>query len=264
MVNISELVSVYNSEDRLAIASETTRNLAHWITSMINIFGLNGETSPDDKAIGWSGIGIPEEAKPYLIPLSRLRDSLRQKARSSDGLNIDQLRQLTKPTTEIPETDKPDQNPYAAALANFHSRLDQTHDSPTLSTTVLHLCDQIRDTDLWTLGIYLEDRDGGHPALIRPVTKELRAARADREERDRHKQRAKAERGQEAAAKADRARLDPKVMFRTEEFAEWDADGVPLRDRAGAEIPKSRGKRLRKEWERQKRLYEGWVARNED
>jgi len=37
---------------------------------------------------------------------------------------------------------------------------------------------------------------------------------------------------------------------------EWDADGVPTKDRGGAEVNKSRTKKLRKEWEKQKKLFE--------
>lgn len=259
MTTISELVSVYNSEDRSVIATEITRKLAIWITSMVNTFGLNGEALPGDETIGWSGIGIPEEAKPYLIPLSKLRDGLRQSAKSGSGLTVDHLRQLNQPSTTNPETDKASAKPYAEVLQSFQSRIDSLKDSPSLSTDILHLCDQIRDIDLWSLGIYLEDRDGTHPALIRPVTKELLAARHEREDRDRQKQAAKVERGKEAARIAERASVSQKDIFRTEEYAEWDADGIPVRDSEGREITKSRAKKLRKEWERQRKVHEAWV-----
>lgn len=259
MITISELVSIYNSEDRLTISSEITRKFASWITSMVNTFGLNGEASPDDKVIGWSGIGVPEEAKPYVIPLSKLRDGLRQKARSASGLNIDELRQLSKTATKNSETEKASSNPYAEVLQNFQSRVDSTKDSPSLSTDILHLCDQIRDVDLWSLGIYLEDREAPHPALIRPITKELRAARHEREERERQKQHARLDRDREAATKAEKGRLSHRDMFRTEEYTAWDGEGLPLRDREGQEVTKSKGKKLRKEWERQRKLHEAWV-----
>lgn len=51
-------------------------------------------------------------------------------------------------------------------------------------------------------------------------------------------------------------------MFRTEEYDEWDKDGIPLKDKEGNEITKSKGKRLRKEWERQRKMHEKWVEMN--
>lgn len=262
MATVSELVSEYNSKDRSSVSSEATREVASWITFIVNTFGLNGAATPDDITIGWSGIGIPEEAKPYLVPLSKLRDGLRQSVRSAGGLTINQLRQLNESTIGTPETPKADSKPYADVLQRFRSRIDLVEDSPSLSADILNLCDQLRDVDLWSLGIYLEDREGDEPALIRPITNELRAARQEREDRDRQKKLAKLERDKEAAAKAEKGRLNPADMFRTEEFTEWDEDGVPVKDREGKEIAKNRVKKLRKDWERQKKLHDSWAEKN--
>jgi cysteinyl-tRNA synthetase len=49
-------------------------------------------------------------------------------------------------------------------------------------------------------------------------------------------------------------------MFRTSEFSAWDADGLPTADAEGKEVAKSRSKKLRKDWERQKKLHEAWSA----
>ena len=51
-------------------------------------------------------------------------------------------------------------------------------------------------------------------------------------------------------------------MFRTNEYSAWDDEGVPTRDAAGEELTKSRAKKIRKDWERQKKLHEAWLATN--
>ena len=258
MATISELISTYNSSNRTSIPSQTTRNIAQWVTSLVNSFGLNGTASPEETKIGWTGIDIPDEAKPYLSALSKLRDNLRQKARASDGLSGEALQHLHGPTKKPLDPPKEDSNPYEKVLENFTSEMSSLQDSPSLSKNVLQLCDKVRDLDLWNLGIYLEDRDGNQPALIRPVTRTLRAARTEKEDRERQKEKARIEREKEAAAKADKGRLSHLDLFRTSEYSEWDVEGLPLKDVDGGEITKSRAKKLRKDWERQKKLHEAW------
>lgn len=79
MAIISNLITTYHT-DSLPVPSVTLR-IAEWVTSMVNVLGLNGTAGPDDKTIGWSGIDIPKESRPVLIALSRKRDTLRQKVR---------------------------------------------------------------------------------------------------------------------------------------------------------------------------------------
>ena len=258
---ISDLITSYNSAEKAAVSWKVTQEIARWVTSMVNIFGLNGQ-APSDDNIGWSGIGVPEEAKQFLVPLSRLRDSFRQKIQSSDGLTQDDKKSILKSVAEdIPPDDTAKPNPYFQALHQFQSNLASIPPtSPTLSRDILQLCDRVRDTELWNLGIYLEDREAPQPALIRRVTPALRAARQEREDRDRQREAVKFENERQAQAKADKGRLSHLDMFRTEEeYSEWDQDGIPVRDKDGKEITKSRAKKLRKEWERQKKLHEKWV-----
>lgn len=100
-------------------------------------------------------------------------------------------------------------------------------------------------------------------SLIRPVTKELRAAKAEQEAREEQKRKAKEEREKEAAAKADKGKLSHLDMFRTAEYSAWDEEGLPLKDAKGEEITKSKAKKLRKDWERQRRVHEAWRKVNE-
>ncbi|MCJ1387057.1 hypothetical protein MMC17_010186 [Xylographa soralifera] len=262
MVIISELISVFNGLDKSGLSSQSVGATAKWITSLVNIFGLNGLASPEEDTIGWSGISIPEAAKPYVYPLATVRDELRRKARSVEGLSshdLDIVKQLE--TLNAGDTQK-EAGSYAKVAEIFAQDITALRNSSSLAKDVLQLCDRLRNVDLWEQGIYLEDRDGNQPALVRPVTKELLAARQEKEEKDRQKQKAKEDSQKETAAKVDQGRQSHMDMFRTPEYSAWDEDGVPVKDIDGEELPKSRVKKLKKDWERQKKLHERWVKVN--
>ena len=229
MLTISELISTYNV-GKSEISKRMTRNITQWVTNMVNIFGLG------DAEMGWSGVAIPEIAKLYIYPLSALRDDLRVKARSG------------KLTNDDLQTEGEDGNEFAQVAASFKSDLRELNGSQNLSKEVLQLCDRLRDVDLWEKGIYLEDRDG-QPALVRPVTRELLAARREREEL----------KVKPKVVKEERGRLSHFNMFQTDEYSAWDSEGFPLKDKEGEEITKSKRKKLTKDWERQKKAHEIWL-----
>lgn len=257
---ISKLISTYNSEKE--VSPSAALSIATWVTSMVNIFGLNGDTRPTSSTIGWTGVGVPKQAKPILTVLSRKRDELREKAKSQT-LSQQDLTPISHPgpPQNFLEAQESASAPFVEILEKFNrdlANIDASKNAKDFASDVLRLSDQVRDVALWNQDIYLEDRDG-EPALIRPVTRELRAARQEREERERLKQKAKEEREKEVAAKVDKGRLDHKIMFRTEDFSAWDDDGLPTKDKEGGEITKSRKKKLQKDWERQKKLHEAWT-----
>lgn len=72
-------------------------------------------------------------------------------------------------------------------------------------------------------------------------------------------------------AKLERGKLSPIEMFQPPNVPEgtygsWDDRGVPLTDASGADLPKSRLKKLAKEWEIQSKAHDEWktwVAANE-
>ena len=102
--------------------------------------------------------------------------------------------------------------------------------------------------------------------MVRPVDSELRAARQQKEECEQQKREAKEKREKEeaekAAKKVELAKLSPLDMFRTQEYSGWDDEKLPIRDAKGKEIPKNKMKRLRKEWEKQKKQHNEWMLSN--
>jgi cysteinyl-tRNA synthetase len=257
MRTISDLITAYNSTPVAQIPAATAFLIAHWLTTIVHIFGLD-LVPAELNQIGWSGMTIPREAEPFITPLAVLRDSVRSQAMQQGQIDVASLS-----TSEIPIPTSPAEQPYATAYTDFQRRIEELSSTNAPPKDYLSACDHLRDTTLWNLSIYLEDRET-QPSLVRPLSQSLRQDRQEREALATSKSAAK-EKAKAAADAADkerleRGRLSHLEMFRTSEFSAWDEEGLPVKDAEGKEVAKSRGKKLRKEWERQKKLHEGWVA----
>ncbi|KAK2880141.1 hypothetical protein FQN49_000520 [Arthroderma sp. PD_2] len=262
MYAISELITKFNNTNDAALSVQNTQAVAKWLTSMVNIFGLNASAGPDSKEIGWYGVEIHDDAKPYVYPLSSIRDSLRQTAIAKTGLTSDTVKSLVEEGRKSmkPELLDPQlTNAFKDVFNNFCSSATSIAESNTMSKEILDLCDTLRNTSLFDLGVYLEDR-ADLPARVRPVTRDLLQARQEAETRARQKQLEKEAREKEALEKAAKGKISPLEMFKTDEYSAWDEDGLPLKDAKGEEITKSQKKKVKKEWDRQKKAHETWLA----
>lgn len=135
-------------------------------------------------------------------------------------------------------------------------------DPGDLNKQIIAICDRVRDVDLWQLDIYLEDRENA-PALVRPVTEGLKAARREREEKTRQKEEARKRREQEALEKLQRGKLSPGDMFKpphSNDYSAWDGDGMPTTAKDGTALTASRVKRLKKEWDAQRKAHEKYLT----
>jgi cysteinyl-tRNA synthetase len=254
---ISNLITEYNSADRSRLSDNISFDIGRWITRIVRIFGLDGSADPSDGGIGWSGIDIPSEAKDSVYAVSRERDQIRQHA-IAGNLSDDILQSIISQHKPTPQQDT-SSLPYEQVLSSFQNQVRDLSSKKAPAKDYLNLCDQLRDIHLWDLGIYLEDRENA-PAMVRPLTADLQAARSQKEEIARQKAEAKLKRERDDAEKkarlAEQAEIDPKVMFRTEEYSAWDDEGLPTKDREGADVSKGKYKKLKKEWEKQKKLFE--------
>lgn len=66
-------------------------------------------------------------------------------------------------------------------------------------------------------------------------------------------------------ARVAKSKISPRDMFKPPHvdqgvWSEWDADGIPVKDGSGEEVSKAKGKKMRKEWEAQKKLHDGYLA----
>ncbi|KAK5953687.1 cysteinyl-tRNA synthetase [Knufia fluminis] len=262
MAAISGLTTEYNSQPKSALTLQDHVDIGVFVTRMVNIFGLNGNGAPNTDKIGWEGIDIPEAAKQYVGPLSEMRDQLRQAAiaRSISKEKIENIvSSVDAPDAEISNGTRPRPS-FARAFTEFKDNVLEasTADNNAMNSEILKLCDQVRDVALWNLNVYLEDREN-QPALVRPVTEGLRVARKEKEEKARLKEEAKRKRDEEARQKLAKGKLRPEDMFRpphSDEFAAWDPTGLPTTMKDGSPVAPSRVKKLRKEWERQKKAHD--------
>lgn len=262
MQSISNLVTEANSAISNDPNTDTTASLAiaHWITHIITIFGLNGTTNPNTITIGWEGVSIPTPAQPIIYRLSQIRDEVRRQARAKAVVPEVLQKLASQPPPASPTTEN---LPYVTTYESFQSQLKTALAQPAgLETELLRLCDSLRDTVLWDQDIYLEDRDAPLPALVRPLDANMKAARAAKDRAVEEKRLAKeqrlAEEATKKAAAAEKAKMEPQNMFKTDEFAEWDENGMPTKLKNGDDLPKSRRKKLEKDWKAQKVAHEKW------
>jgi cysteinyl-tRNA synthetase len=261
MQSISNLVTEANSAISNDPNTDTTSllSIAHWITRIITIFGLNGSASPNTTTIGWEGVSIPTPAQPVVYRLSQIRDEVRRQARAKAVVP----EVLEKLASQPPATPTPENLSYVTAYQTFQSQVKTALAQPAdIETELLRLCDSLRDNVLWDQDIYLEDRDAPLPALVRPLDANMKAARAAKEsaavEKRLAKERRLAEEATKKAVVAEKAKVQPQDMFKTDEFAEWDANGLPTKLKGGDDLPKSRKKKLEKDWKAQKVAHEKW------
>jgi cysteinyl-tRNA synthetase len=265
---ISSLIVKVNSAD--VLADDTILSIARWVTKMVTIFGLDAHGDlKDTERIGWSGIMIPDPAVPFIYPLSHIRDTIRQQARSTFAHeDIAGLadKSLTETIQNAVDVEASSSKPYREVFEQFHRDIKSLVDSKASAKEFLTLCDQVRDTQLPELGIYIEDRPN-LPALVRPLDRALAAALEERKAATATKSlEAQARREAEEIKKkqlAEKAKLSHLEMFKNAEYSEWDEQGIPIRDKKGDEVTKSQKKKLAKEWERQKKLYEGHLKNKE-
>lgn len=260
---ISELVTEFNSA--AAVSDETTLSLARWITRILTILGLDAKGDlKDESRVAWSGVGIPQEAEAFVYPASQLRDQVRQAARTKDldHAALVQIAGKVKPTGSA--ASEPAKK-YEQMFTQFQADVQKLAGEKAAASDILALCDQLRDTRLWDLDIYLEDRDPPLPALVRPIDKAIKQAREEREQAAAAKAAQKAKREADEAERKrlqdEKAKLSHLEMYKTEEYAEWDESGIPTKDAKGEEVTKSRKKKLQKDWEKQKKLHEDWLKR---
>lgn len=267
MAAVSNLITIAN---KAAPSDLAIVDVAKYITEMVRIFGLDIEPIQAD-GIGWSGSDIPAAAREPVYAASALRDSVRQQAIAGETQQSDIKsllnRDITPETNAATTTSTAESTPYVEALSQFKQDLDSLAAKNASPKDYLALCDQLRDVKLWDLGIYLEDRENT-PALVRPLNDVDRSARAEKEARAQQKAAAKEaarlEKERKEREEEEKAKVDPAQMFRTSEYSAWDEEGLPTKEADGTEVTKSKSKKLRKEWERQKKAHEGWLKKQQN
>jgi cysteinyl-tRNA synthetase len=272
---IYELVkeaNIYINTHKSGIDTRELERVARWITKIVGIFGLDANASAPYDGLGWalsktSGITNPQEAvKPYAAVYRAIVAELSGLDVHSEILDALLSADIDSEFISAVSTGAADIEtfslPYLRATSRVRDELRKLAPSSSAKKAILSLSDRIRDIDLTNLGVYLDDRPDGQPSLIKFVPKEeLHAAREEKAAKEREKaaqkEAARLAREKLEEERKEKAKVSPFEMFKSDErFSEWDKDGLPTKTKEGEDVPKSTSKKLKKDWERQKKLWE--------
>ncbi|GAB9465744.1 Cysteine-trna ligase [Globisporangium polare] len=135
-------------------------------------------------------------------------------------------------------------------------------DVKALASTILKLCDEVRDDKLPYAGVRLEDRAAG-AAVWKLANKDelIEELQKKAEEKRRKEEQKRLRLEEEAKKKAEleaKAKIHPSQLFtgETDKYSKFDDSGIPTHDAAGEPVSKGLVKKLLKEQAKQKVLYE--------
>ncbi|KAL2134090.1 hypothetical protein VTI74DRAFT_1086 [Chaetomium olivicolor] len=273
--------NIYMNDKSAEPSLQALETVARWVTKIVGIFGLDAGARPPYDGLGWTSAAAAAAAnldpkiatKPYAEAYAKVKADV-QALNVSVG-SIPTLLEQQAPEAEFAELEKSGERdveklamPYLRATSRLRDELRAIVSTlePKTKQAVLALSDRIRDYDLTDLGVQLDDQVE-KPSLIKfvPVAK-LIAAREEKAaqmaEKARAKEEARKAKEKAEAEKWEKAKQLPQEMFKGDaKYQEWDADGLPTKLADGSEVPKSQVKKLKKEWERQKKLHEEYLAK---
>lgn len=256
--------------------------VARWVTKIVGILGLDASAAPPYSGLGWAAATSSSTIDPAtaVAPFAAVYANVKSEIEAL-GLTdpVAEVLQSQDPASEFSALEAAGERnaetltlPYIRATSRLRDELRALIAStgstlpPATRQAVFSLSDRIRDYDLADLGVQLDDQAGRRslvkfvPAAKLVAAREEKAALAEakawaKEEARRAKERAEEE-------KWAKAKVPPQDMFRADaKYAEWDEDGVPTRLADGVEVAKGQVKKLRKEWEKQKKVHEEWKVK---
>ncbi|RKF62567.1 Cysteine--tRNA ligase [Golovinomyces cichoracearum] len=252
----------------------TLEATARWITKIVGIFGLDANASPPYDGLGWasSSSNLIFSSKEIIMPYKDVYQRVKSEVESLDleSSTISTILQFNvdQEFSKLDESGVKDKEalatPFLRAISKIRDTLRRLAPSSPSKKQILALSDQIRDDYLLNLGVYLDDRSIEQGALIKFISKEeLLAQKEEKASKEREKlilkEKARIEREKADKERDERAKVNPADMFRNDDrWAAWDSEGIPTKTKEGTDVPKSALKKLKKEWERQKKAHAEW------
>ena len=154
--------------------------------------------------------------------------------------------------------------PYVKVLSTFRDDVRSLAIDKAPLSEFLKLTDSVRDNDLLKLNISLDDRSG-QSALVKFLTEEEKQEiikfNEEKEAREEAKRLKKLEqqklREQKELERKEKAKISPLEMFKHNDlYSAWDENGMPTKDKDGNDVTKSMTKKLKKQWDQQKKLHD--------
>lgn len=248
-------------------------NLARWITKMVGIFGLDADATAPYDGLGWTrsvstdGLNVKAVALIY----QAIKTEVERMSLRSPLLDQVLAADVDAEFASRESTGNKDPEflvyPYIRAISKVRDELRKLAPTSQAKKEILSFSDRIRDDDLTNIGVYLDDRGEGQSALPKFIpASELLAQKEEKASKEREKvaakEKARLDREKAELEKAEKAKLSPHDMFRDERFSAWDEEGLPTKTKEGDDVPKSALKKMKKDWERQKKAHEEWKAKN--
>lgn len=233
MVALMKVINEANGYMRLPNAKPSSllmRAIATYVSQILKVFGV--VSGADDFGFGSGGDGKGESAdgsgsEAYIGSMVTFRESVRNAA-------------------------------LEAAKGG---------DAKAAIQSILKICDGLRDEVLPTLGVRLEDRPAGtmwnleDPAVM---LKEM----AQKAEQEKEIQIGKLEKQLVARnkelEKVKSSMVKPQNLFRTEEFKEWDENGVPITLANGEKVSGGQVKKKKKMVDKQAKAYKDLMEKSGD
>ncbi|KAI5924083.1 tRNA synthetases class I (C) catalytic domain-containing protein [Camillea tinctor] len=270
-----QITTIKSDEDLSAVEA-----VARWVTRIVGILGLDANATPPYNGLGWAPSAAAVNVDPHVAvqPYEAVYKSVVSESKALQLPSSDAIESLlaASPAVEFESLANsgvrdPEQLalPFLRAVSRIRDELRRIAptSSPDIKKSILALSDRIRDVDLTNLGVYLDDRTDNQPSLIKFIpAAELIAAREEKAAKEAEKARAKEE-AKIAREKAEeekwaKAKLAPEDMFKSDErYSDFDAEGMPTKMKDGSEVPKSQLKKLKKEWDRQKKAHGEYLAK---
>jgi cysteinyl-tRNA synthetase len=264
--------NIYINTHKADIEVRELEKVARWVTKIVGILGLDANASPPYDGLDWATTPLnrainPQEAiAPYSGVYQNVRDEIGKLQVHSEVLDALVKFDADTEFSSLVSTGANDIEtisvPYLHTVSRMRDELRRLAPTSPSKKQILSLSDRIRDEDLINLNVYLEDRPDGQPSLIKFVPKaDLIAQREEKGAREREKvaqkEAARLSREKQEEERKEKAKASPVDMYKGDErFSEWDEEGMPVKMKSREEVPKSQLKKLRKDWERQKKLWE--------
>ncbi|KAK4147323.1 tRNA synthetases class I (C) catalytic domain-containing protein [Dichotomopilus funicola] len=273
--------NIYMADKSGQTSLAAVETVARWVTKVVGILGLDASAQPPYNGLGWASASAaaaanldPQTAvKPFVGAYVKIKTDV--EALHLTEASVQTLLQQQTPDTEFAQLEKSGERdveklalPYLRAASRLRDVLRAVVSSlPAASKqAVLALSDRIRDYDLTDIGVQLDDQVD-KPSLIKFVpASRLIAAREEKAallaEKARQKEEARKAREKAEEEKWAKAKVPPQELFKGDaKYQEWDAEGLPTKLADGSEVPKSQTKKLKKDWDRQKKLHDEYLAK---
>ena len=279
IADVIRKANIHISEHSTNLDLPALEAIARWVTKIVGIFGLDANAAPPYEGLGWAPAEIAADVdlRTVVQPFENVYNTVLSKFKALELPESDAITSLLSQTPDtgfqalvssgVRDLEKLAM-PYLQPVSRLRDELRRiaATTAPEVKKQIHALSDQIRDSDMIKVGVYLDDRTEGLPSLVKFLSpQELRALeeKAEKEEEARRRrEQAKREQERKDEAKWARAKVPPQEMFRGDErYVEWDADGLPTKTKEGGEVPKSQLKKLKKEWTQRQKEHNEWQAK---